>query len=313
MNLRRTRRLFPARKIVLISNQKQLLPRRVSIFLYNPGAIWNQIEVSLAHPKDYRNNFWMTSMARFLALVEYQEVVGKEVIHIESDVIVSCDFPFEKFQNLRESISFPIISDERGVASVLYLRDSKASAGLLETLMEELQRDVYTSDMLILGRHFLAEKPVCPLPIGPGGNLNYRKFTPQGIQSNWNSTREEFGGVFDGADVGIYFFGTDPRNSRGRSFLQREIPTEYGDAKQWQLEYSESRNFIDFVFGDLKIPLYCLHVTSKQLSMFRVKLPKNLIKRRIRHSASEKSAIFFRIGFIQAANAIRRRTRKILK
>jgi hypothetical protein len=98
MNLRRTRRLFPARKIILISNQKQLLPKGVSIFLYNPGATWNQIEVSLAHPKDYRNNFWMTSMARFLALVEYQEVVGKEMIHIESDVILSRDFPFEKFQ-----------------------------------------------------------------------------------------------------------------------------------------------------------------------------------------------------------------------
>jgi hypothetical protein len=313
MNLRRTRRLFPARKIVLISNQKQLLPRGVSIFLYNPGAIWNQIEVSLAHPKDYRNNFWMTSMARFLALVEYQEVIGKEMIHIESDVILSRDFPFEKFHNLRKSISFPIISDERGVASVLYLKDSKASVGLLETLMEELQRDVFTSDMLILGRHFLAEKSVCPLPIGPGGALYYRKFTPQGIQNNWDKTRDEFGGVFDGADVGIYFFGTDPRNSRGRSFLQREIPTEYGNAKQWKLDYSKSRDFIDFIVDESKIPLYCLHVTSKQLSMFRIKLPRDLIKKRIRHSGIETTAIFFRVGFIQAAKAFRRRTRKFLR
>ncbi len=252
-------------------------------------------------------------MARFLALVEYQEVVGKELIHIESDVIISRDFPFEKFQNLRESISFPIISDERGVASVLYLKDSKASAGLLETLMEELQRDVFTSDMLILGRHFLGEKSVCPLPIGPGGTLYYRKFTPQGIQGIWDRTRDEFGGVFDGADVGIYFFGTDPRNSRGRSFLQREIPTEYGNAKQWLLEYSDSRNFIDFVSGESRIPLYCLHVTSKQLSMFRFKLPQKLIEMRMRHLAREKTVIFLRVGFFQAVKAIRRRTRKILK
>jgi hypothetical protein len=287
------------------------VPQGVLFFLYNPDTFWNQIEASLAHPKNYRNNFWMTSMARFLVLANYQKLVEKELIHIESDVILAPDFPFEKFQSMSESISFPIISNERGVASVLYLKDFKASEKLLETVIRELQRDCFTTDMLILGKHFLAEESRCPLPIGPEGSRNYREFTPQIIQSKWDRLRWEFGGVFDGADVGIYFFGTDPKNARGRSFLQRKIPTEYGDAKQWNLEYSEPRNFIDFVFGELKTPLYCLHVTSKQLSMFKIKPPQRLIQKRIRHLEREKSIIFIRVSCIQAIIAIRRRMNRI--
>jgi hypothetical protein len=252
-------------------------------------------------------------MGRFLAMKEYQELIEEPVLHIESDVILSSDFPFNKFSTLKELTGFPLISEERGVASILYIKDSEAASRLVETMMEEIQSDTFTSDMLILGKHYKNGESVCALPIGPSSWQHYRQFTPQKLQNSWEELRRYFGGVFDGADIGIYFFGTDPRNARGKSYFQREIPTEFGNTKNWKLEYSESRNFIDFKENESNISVFCLHVTSKQLSMFRVKLPRKLIQRRIKHSNNEKEIVFIRVVLLQASKALKRRVGRLLQ
>jgi len=252
-------------------------------------------------------------MARFLALAEYQKVQNVQLLHVESDVVLALDFPMHYFERLTQESAFPIISPERGVASILYLRDSDASKKLLSTMFSALELDPHTSDMLILGKHFLDGHDVCILPIGPDGFENYRVFTPEVIQSEWRRNRDRFNGIFDGADVGIYYFGTDPRNSRGRSFLQREIPSEYAEAKQWKLQYSRDRDFIDFTTAKGKIPLYCLHVTSKQLRMFHVRLPVRVIEKRLKRLNGESKKIYVRVGFIQLTSAIGRRVQAVLK
>lgn len=252
-------------------------------------------------------------MARFLALTEYQKAQNVRLLHVESDVILAPDFPMHSFEKLTEESAFPVISPERGVASILYLRDANASRRLVETMVAELALDPHTSDMLILGKHCLAGHDVCALPIGPNGRDNYSAFTPQKIQDEWAANIERFHGVFDGADVGIFYFGTDPRNSRGISFLQRVIPSEYGDAKKWELKYSEQRNFIDFVTADGIFPLYCLHVTCKQLRMFLFRPPARVIKNRIKKLNRESRKIYIRVGLIQLMFAIQRRALKVIK
>ncbi len=252
-------------------------------------------------------------MARFLALMEYQNVQNVRLLHVESDVILASDFPMYSFEKFDEASAYPIISPERGVASILYLRDANASRRLLETMLAELALDPHTSDMLILGKHFLADPDVCALPIAPNGRENYRVFTPQKIQDNWTRNIERFHGIFDGADVGIYYFGTDPRNSRGISFLQRAIPSEYGDAKKWILQYSEKRNFIDFVTADGVVPLYCLHVTSKQLRMFKLRLSAKIIKNNTKGLDHELRRFYVRVGLAQVVFAIQRRALAFLK
>ena len=252
-------------------------------------------------------------MARFLALMEYQKMYNIQLLHVESDVILASDFPLRSFERLNQEAAFPVISPERGVASILYLRDSDASEKLTNTMLAALEQDPHTSDMLILGIHFLGGNDVCVLPIGPEGHENYRDFTAEAIQVEWRRNREQFKWIFDGADVGIYYFGTDPRNSRGTSFLQLEIPSEYGIAKQWNLQYGQNRNFIDFLSAEGKIPLYCLHVTSKQLRMFQVRLPSGVIKKRIKRLNGESKKFYIRVGLIQFMSAIRRRVRAAIK
>jgi hypothetical protein len=161
--------------------------------------------------------------------------------------------------------------------------------------------------MLILKRHFDKTANKCILPIGPEGSFGYRDFTPSEIQLEWQKRRKQFNGVFDGADVGIYYFGTDPRNARGKSFLQRDVPSEYGDAKKWKLGYSHERRFIDFISEGVHTPLFCIHITSKQLRMFLIHPPVRLMEQRIKGLNQENSKIYIRVSVIQIVKAIKRR------
>ena len=307
LNLRRTRALFPHENITLISNINQRIPEGINLEIFNKSDEWYEVEGRLKHPKNFRNNFWMTSLGRFIALAEFQSNIDDSILHIESDVIISKDFPLDIFKSSVSQITYPVLSNERGIASILFLPSKASSTKLLEQLHASSRKDPYTSDMLILGKLFNESSDVLPLPIGPKGAENYRDFLPDRLLQRWENDIEKFGGIFDGWDIGGFFFGTDPRNARGRSYLQRDVPTEFSEIRAWKIKFSRSREFIEIQHGDSLIPIYCLHLTSKQLSLFRVHLPRRRIEKQIRTRASEYSKFYFRIFVHQALKSISRR------
>ena len=77
-----------------------------------------------------------------------------------------------------------------------------------------------------------------------------------------------FRGNFDGNDIGVYLFGTDPRNARGVSYLGTSIPGNYARVNQWDFKFDNLRQFINLEFDDTVIPIYSVHATSKQLTLF---------------------------------------------
>jgi len=307
MNLRRTRALFPSYGITLISNVKQIVPKGVKLDIFQKSGKWYEVESRLKHPKNFRNNFWMTSLGRFIALAEYQNRTNESILHIESDVIVSSDFPMSIFEQSVLQISYPVLSNERGIASILFLPNRNSSNVLLDELYAASLSDPFTSDMLILGNLFKQSEEVCPLPIGPPGSANYRSFLPKQILQSWEKSIEKFGGVFDGWDIGGFYFGTDPRNARGRSYIQRDVPSEFSEIRSWNIHYSKARGFIELESNNLRIPIFCLHLTSKQLSLFKVKLPNKRMKKFLRKRDSEYSKLYFRILIYQAIQSLRRR------
>jgi len=308
MNLRRTRALFPSENITLISNVNQIVPKGINLELFAKDDQWYEVENRLGHPKNFRNNFWMTSLGRFMALAEYQNRINDSILHIESDVIISQDFPVSIFENKVSQISFPVLSNERGIASILFLPDKMSSNELLRELQASSLNDPFTSDMLILGNMFRKSSPVSPLPIGPNGVENYRSFLPNQLLERWEKEIKKFGGVFDGWDIGGFFFGTDPRNARGRSYLQRDVPSEFSEIRKWNIKYSKNRDFIDLENNNERIPIFCLHVTSKQLSLFKVNLPRKRIIKLLRVRTSEYSKFYFRIFVNQAFQSLLRRS-----
>lgn len=309
LNLRRSRKLFPSQKITLISNMNQNVPKGIKLELFTKTEEWFEVEDRLKHPKNFRNNFWMTSLGRFLALADYQNRINEPILHVESDVIVSKDFPLNIFEYTVSKISYPILSNERGIASILFLPNKDSSNRLLEQLHTSSLMDPYTSDMLILGNLYKQSNEVLPLPIGPKGAENYRDFLPDALLESWENDLDKFGGIFDGWDVGGFFFGTDPRNARGRSFLQRDVPSEFSNIRSWKINYSKDREFINLEFNDVSIPIYCLHLTSKQLGLFKVNLPKKRIDKLLKIRETEYSKFYYRIFFNQVLISLLRRIR----
>ena len=309
MNLQRTVRIFPNVKVVLISNRAQFIPANVKFELFTEDQDWKNLFSRISHPRNFRHNFWFTSLSRLQVLAKYQISSGVPILHIESDVIISDDFPLKEFEKHIRNIAFPILSLDRGIASILYLPNSEASNLLLEHIELEASQNSNTTDMLVLGSIYKKSNPISILPIGPVGSQYYRDFTPEEIFEEWEQGIATFKGVFDGWDVGGYFFGTDPRNARGKSFVQRQVPSEFADVQSWTLAYSDDRHFLNLVTRTGQIPIYCLHLTSKNLFLFkRSSKKKNYSKFLIQKG--EYSLFYPRIFMTQAFFALIRRLRE---
>jgi hypothetical protein len=275
LNIERCLKLFPNIKVVLIVNRDCKMPkiRDLEISFYDPTSEWRRLEGNLSHPKDFRDNFWLTSLARFLALENYLDINPGDILHVESDVILAADFPFEKFITLAKPIAFPILSRSQGIASILYIRNHKTATTLVSLTMEMSAEDSQTTDMLILRRFYDLHPDITQaIPIGPSDHGVYRKNEDNILFSDMKHAVSIFGGCFDGLDIGYFLYGVDPRNDKGRKHIRRSLPNNYLLVPSMKISYSEERDFIDLGSEDFgrMIPLYSLHIHSKNSKLIRI-------------------------------------------
>lgn len=317
LNIERCLTLFPYNPIILITNPACILPKMggIEIHCYTPGEKWQQLDQNLSHPKNFRENFWLTSLARFLALEDYLARFTGEIIHVESDVILAKDFPFSKFSNLAKPLAFPVISKTQGIASVLYIRDHQSARSLVTLTMEMASRDSQTTDMLILRKFYELHPEITQLlPIGPVGSNSYQEFTDEKFLAEMNSAVSIFGGCFDGLDIGYFIYGVDPRNDKGKKHLRKSLPDNFLMIPKTQISFSKARNFLDIgsLGNECLIPLYSLHIHSKNPSLIRNSEPAKSLRRGASEYLSPQTYKFIPKIFIQATgNAIARRIKRI--
>lgn len=222
---------------------------------------------TLKHPKNFRDNFWFKSIYRFYALREYMDVNPGEIFHIESDVRLSRDFPFQKFLENDLNIAYPLVDGERGIASILFIRDVSSLDHFLSEINSYMSHNFSETDMTLLGKYFLSHpKRVLILPIGPYEMMRFgEKVSPESWQSTSFKNIEYFGGYFDGFYFGQYYFGTDSRNSYGFSYLKSKA--QAAPIKSVKLEWVKPRNFPYVRGSDSLLPLYCIHFHNKSVRM----------------------------------------------
>lgn len=267
-NLKQLRSKFPDRDVVLISNVKQPRIAGISFRLYSESEFSKEINLYLSHPKSFRSNFWHTSIARFTYLLTYQEEKQVPVLHVESDVILSHDFPFEKIL-ANQSLTFPMLSKHRGVASVFFSPSSEELNLFVEFLVEEAKRDHGVTDMTAM-RHYFNSHPerVSILPAGPEDSAVYEPEIHSDIFEEVIDALKVYGGVFDGSDIGMYLFGTDPRNLLGKTILRQEISSTYTIMSKMEFRFNSSREFLDIKSEENWLPVYNLHMTCKDKNLF---------------------------------------------
>lgn len=312
LNLERTSNLFSENKVFLITDlelHKKTI-KNVSIYRYKPTEKWKLLDSNLKHSKDFRDNFWFTTSARFLALADFAFHTQTEFLHVESDVILAADFPFTKFSTIDSDFMFPIVSDTNGIASCLYVKDLKSANYLAELTLTQSKKNSLTTDMYILSE-LSRDSSInfSPLPTAP--SIYYPKFSSKRNFLHMSDIcLEHFGGVFDGADLGRYLFGDDPRNGRGISILRENDTRTYLDVRNLDLVVKPERNF-PYIYNSSKdsyYPIYSLHIHSKNLDLFKIEKSRDLIFYYVSKSKERPIKIFVFSIFLQSLiNALKRR------
>lgn len=305
LNLRSVVRDFPNSNVVLIHDQDDppLLPRGVSGFRYSWSDNLGEINRNLMHPKEFRNNFWLTSIGRFDAIRAFIAVSNRPLIHIESDVVISRDFPFNAFQNLSQGLAFPVVASNRGVASNLYVSNLASAKKLVNQSIVTSKENPNTSDMEILA--ILASNPsedCFSLPFSATSDDFLHISLGEEKTKKTEKAIQYFGGLFDGNDIGVFLFGSDPRNRRGISYIGQEIKGNFASVSNWEFVYEKNRKFLSVVDRDRKIPIFSSHVTSKSLFIFWHKTRPIAIKLAVVRRPRKPKVRFHILTFIQMSS-----------
>jgi len=305
LNISRTLKQFPQHEVVLITNPECRIryKLKVKLFLYEINDDTRELLEIMNHPRNFRNNFWFNTVLRFFAIEALQKYQEQEIIHVESDVILSRDFPFKHFVNFEKSMAFPLVSRERGIASIVYFKDLNVVSRFNNFIASSIHSDPSTTDMIILRKFYeINPEDVQILPTLPIAKIDSFSIIEPEIQILFNNAYEMFQGVFDGADSGIYLAGIDPRNNRGRRIIRHKIPNNYVQIENLNFVFDEERQFISLLFqkDDSQIPIYNLHIHSKDVRYFNDRFNK-LINRRIKFCNLEADTEFVFTVFINAA------------
>ena len=294
LNLHGMVKLFPEQKIVLIHNQADLnhASPGVTLYKFESSSDFLQIENQLSHPKDFRNNFWFTAIGRFEALRDYMQETDEQIIHVESDVILAKDFPFAKFQKLEIDIAFPLVASNRGVASTLFLGNIEAAEKLVNFAIVESGNQPDITDMEILAKivHH-PELKVLILPHAPAGRESFHKDIAGLNLELLAASLKYFGGLFDGNDIGVYLYGSNPRNQRGVSRIGQEIDGNFAAPSSWKFTFNARRNFIQINSVSSALPIFSIHATCKRKSLFWI-YSRALVLRRIHKSQSSTIKVY---------------------
>ncbi len=148
-------------------------------------------------PKDianFRNNFWEYSILRFLYIEAFMNQYSRfNVLHLENDVMLYCDASIIIQDYNKNLLHLVKDAPNRVIASIMYIPNVNVLNPLIEHIRNQLKLG-FKNDMELLGNF---EESVC-----------FFNIFPDAYHTNF---------IFDGAAIGQFLGGIDPRNSNGQS------------------------------------------------------------------------------------------------
>lgn len=277
-NLVRTNQLFPEHKIFLISSispRSNHLPKNgIQIIDVKSFPIFDKIIQGSKHNREFRNGFWRYSLERLFVVCNFAiEYAMGNTLHVESDVVLYPNFPFEELQE-KGSINWGFYNEKRDVASLLYLNDSKSALWLRDKLIDNLKSNPDHTDMSILKDISIQNKSrISYFPM----SINLIRNSDSTIRAkdlcNVVGQSLDIRGIFDSAAIGMWLTGQDARNSYGfrRMFSMSNIKSGDSAIDPTIPRYFISKNnSIIAKIGEEELPVYCIHVHSKNIRLFKL-------------------------------------------
>ena len=200
----------------------------------------------------FRGGFWHLASARLFVLYAYLKKTGLcNCLHIENDVMVYANADDINWNLNRMSVVFD--SPSRVIPSVVWVPRP-------DTLRDVLsQYDPAKNDMENLARFDLEHLPIFP----DSRTLGTSDFT--GVLKDVTEQFPAYDYVFDGAAIGQYLGGVDPRNTPGdtRGFINETCIVKYDG---YHVTWSKSKPYL--IVDDRPYPIFNLHIHSKNLAAF---------------------------------------------
>ena len=277
-NLRSLLSRFSNIEFVLVSDREHSqapINSRLSFFRYWRDQETQDALEGLAHDSKFRSGFWQLTLERFIALEKYHAYnPSSKVIHIESDILLLPNFPFEAFNTLPK-LAWQRVDDTRDIASILFLPSYHETAWFINEMLTLLHSNNGLTDMTLLNSIRVRNpKRINVLPsfsIDLDGKLHWNGELNGKLASELSSDEEFFNGIFDPAAFGMWLGGSDPRNYYGRQILfdTSEILSggTYVNPARYKYIFNEQGQL--FCLGKhSQTRIWSLHVHSKDLRLF---------------------------------------------
>jgi hypothetical protein len=281
-------RLFnPNTNIYLISNQQAIDRDTTSFIKHNIIAIpAESLSPSTSHLQfnntstldtESRGGLWRKSTERFFYIQELIALYNlKSVVHVEGDVMLYMNV--SEMQNAfshYKGIGAVFDCDYRCIPSIVYIANEKAINHLVAFITANAYRGLFDMHILAEYRNTFSNEYVDNLPLIMPEYLINRTLindlnqTPRNPAAYINNI-DLFDSIFDGAAIGQYLGGIDPRNGHSQPGFINEtcIFNPYHLTFEWQKDEQE-RNIPYAICNDTRYRINNLHIHSKFLEMFK--------------------------------------------
>jgi hypothetical protein len=208
--------------------------------------------------KNFRDGFWALTSLRFFYIYEFMKKYQiNDVIHIENDVLLyyNCNELIDKFD--KNYMYIPFDSYTRNIASIMYI----PNVDIFKKIMDKYNFN--KNDMENFSKIKELTGLITNLPIFPSNFVTSRE--ELFVSTNFDI----FYCIFDAAAMGQYLGGIDPRNIQGdtRGFINETCIIKYNKYNFIQ-ETIDNINKPFLIVNNIKIPIFNLHVHSKNLKKF---------------------------------------------
>lgn len=276
-NIERTRGLFKNNKIALVGdkspNRNWLQENDIYFKKHEVNALFEK-EFSFAEfEEQFRSGYWRFTLERLLSIEEYhQDFPDEELIHLESDVIIFPNFPFEIINSMYK-VAWMSHSVAADIATMVFSPNWQASKVFSQHLIQEYSSNGGSDmDVLLRLRKKYREYAIFPTmnkkTLDLINSLNNNSFKPE------NSELQQLPGIFDAAGIGMWVAGFDPRNKFGFTIIHTRELIDGGilfvDPSRMNFHLSHQGNLFVNVNGG-NIPIYNLHIHSKDKDLLSIK------------------------------------------
>jgi hypothetical protein len=211
------------------------------------------------YDKNFRDGFWFSTSARFFIIDEYTRRNNiTNYFHVENDNLIYSDLTSikEYFLNSNCDMFLVIDSETRCIPSIMFIKNCEIS----NRLCNHILRHPHLNDMENLFNFYKINADVDNLPIVPDDYSFEHDFS-----IDFSNHYDNMLSIFDGAAIGQYLGGVDPRNNPNNTIGFINETTVFNPSK---FQYVWINNEPYIINSNNLIKVINLHIHSKNLKKF---------------------------------------------